>query len=146
MKLATWAKANGLTYLAAWKRYKAGTLPVRAWKGDTGAILIDPGSTGTCIYVRIDAGHDNVTSLLDKAEEACSKFCRSRKWKIDRIFKETGSGKDDQRLQLIRMLESKPTRIVTLNPDCLAEQKFGQEFLSVLLPQLGCELVYINKK
>jgi putative resolvase len=144
MKLAAWAKDNGLSYLAAWKRYKAGTLPVRARKGDTGAIIVDPLSTGTCIYVRASSKAQQVE--LERAQKACERFCRQRRWKVSKVIKEYGLGSDDQQPELLRLLESKPTRIVVVRAGHLADEKHGRKFLEALLPQVGCDLVYVEEQ
>lgn len=144
MKLAAWAKANGLTYLAAWKRYKAGTLPVRAWKGDTGAILVDPATRGLVIYLRVDSEAER--EKLKMAREDCERYCNKRKWRVEAVIEEIGDGKSDLRSDFLELLDSKPTRIVTWKPDMLAETGYGIQFLERLLPQAGCEIVYVESE
>jgi putative resolvase len=141
MKLAAWAKANGLTYLAAWKRYKAGTLPVRAWKGDTGAILVDPATRGLIIYLRVDSEAES--GELKLARENCERYCNRRKWRVEEVIEEIGDGHSDERTRFLQALDSKPTRIVTWSPDMLSKAGSGIRFLERLLPQAGCELVYV---
>ncbi len=41
MKLSTWAKNNEMTYQTAWNLFKAGKLPVKAYKLPTGTIIIE---------------------------------------------------------------------------------------------------------
>ncbi len=144
MKLAAWAKANGLTYLAAWKRYKAGTLPVRAWKGDTGAILVDPATRGLVVYLRVDSKADS--EELERAREDCERYCNKRKWRIEEVIEEIGDGRRDERSAFLDLLDSKPTRIVTWKPSMLAEVGCGIQYLERLLPQAGCELVYVESE
>lgn len=49
---------------------------------------------------------------------------------------------NDQRRQLIRMLEISPTRIVVEHRDRLT--RFGFNYLSLLLKKLGCEIVVVD--
>jgi predicted site-specific integrase-resolvase len=40
MKLADWARQNGLTYKTAWRMWKTGKLPVRAEQMPTGSVIV----------------------------------------------------------------------------------------------------------
>ena len=40
MKLADWARQNGLTYQTAWRMWKTGKLPVRAEQMPTGSVIV----------------------------------------------------------------------------------------------------------
>jgi putative resolvase len=59
MKLSAWAKANGLTYQTAWRRWRNGKLPVRAEQLPTGTVIVHPPKTPTvdsvAIYARVRA-------------------------------------------------------------------------------------------
>lgn len=41
MKLSTWAKKQGITYVTAWRWFDKGILPVKAIRLPTGTILVD---------------------------------------------------------------------------------------------------------
>ncbi len=41
MKLSTWAKNNNIVYQTAWNLFKAGKLPVKAYKLPTGIIVVE---------------------------------------------------------------------------------------------------------
>ena len=65
MKLTDWAKENGLSYVTAWRMFRAGKLPVRATQLDTGTILVHPEpvvSGGVALYARV-SGSDQRTDL-----------------------------------------------------------------------------------
>ena len=40
MKLSDWAKKQGITYKAAWNRFRDGKLPVRAQQMPAGTIIV----------------------------------------------------------------------------------------------------------
>jgi len=42
MKLADWARQQGIDYKTAYRWFRAGTLPVAAHQLPTGTILVDP--------------------------------------------------------------------------------------------------------
>ena len=53
------------------------------------------------------------------------------------------SGMNDQRLELIRLLNKLPRRIVVEHKDSLT--RFGFNYFELLLAKLGCELVVIDR-
>ena len=59
MKLAAWAKANGLTYQAAWRMWRNGKLPVPAEQLPTGTVIVHPPQTpavdSVAIYTRVSS-------------------------------------------------------------------------------------------
>jgi putative resolvase len=42
MKLATWAKENGISYITAYRWFKSGILPIKSIQMSTGTILVYP--------------------------------------------------------------------------------------------------------
>ncbi len=56
IKLAEWARQNGITYQTAWKWWKAGKLPVPARQMPTGTILVEAPEredVGAVLYARV---------------------------------------------------------------------------------------------
>ncbi len=41
MKLSDWARKQGISYITAWRWFRAGQLPVPAWQLPTGTILVE---------------------------------------------------------------------------------------------------------
>jgi len=57
MKLSEWARKQGISYLTAWRWFKAGQLPVPARQLPTGTILVEePNPEGrTVLYARVSS-------------------------------------------------------------------------------------------
>ena len=55
MKLSAWAKASGLADQTAWRRWRAGKLPVPAEELPTGTVIVHPPKAPTVESVAIDA-------------------------------------------------------------------------------------------
>jgi predicted site-specific integrase-resolvase len=145
MKLSHWAKKQGIAYLTAFRWFKAGKLPARAEQTLTGTILVyeDPvilRSEKTVIYCRV-SNRERKASLDDQASR-CEQFCLANGWAISKVYKEIASGMNDNRKELWKMLETKPSRIVIENKDRLT--RFGFNYLDKLLKESGCEIIVMN--
>ena len=144
MKLSDWARQQGISYITAWRWYKAGKLPVSANKTPSGTILVDPAGTPVpeaWVYCRVSsyAKKDD----LDRQADRCLAFCASRGWEVKQVVKEIASGMNDHRRKLSKLLNSRPSRIVVEHKDRLT--RFGFNYFEQLLPMLGCEVVVMNR-
>jgi len=57
MKLSDWARQQGISYITAWRWFRAGKLPVPARQLPTGTILVEaPRPEGTTVlYARVSS-------------------------------------------------------------------------------------------
>ena len=147
MKLADWAKQQGIAYITAWRWFKYGKLPVPAIKTPTGAILVTidavPASTVAEAWVYCRVSSYEKKGDLDRQAERCLEFCRAAGWAVRQVVKEIASGMNDTRPKLTKLLVARPSRIVVEHKDRLT--RFGFGYFEQLLPMLGCELVVINR-
>lgn len=146
MKLSTWAKQNGITYRTAYSWFKTGNLPVKAEQLSTGTILVYPettskSSTKVFIYTRVST-YERKDCLIGQSDR-CKQFALANGLQVDKVIKEIASGMNDSRPKLVNMLENKPTHIIIENKDRLT--RFGFNYLELLLKQMGCEILVINK-
>jgi len=145
MKLSAWAKKQGITYKTAWNWFKTGRLPVHAFQTPTGTILVEEEqhkvSSQTWIYTRVSS--PNKKDDLERQAQRIAEFCNARGWVIHKTVKEIASGMNDNRPKLHKMLEAKPSKIVVEHKDRLT--RFGFKYIEVLLKQLGCEIVVIQR-
>lgn len=148
MKLSTWAKQNNISYLTAYRWFKAGKLPVSATQTKTGTILIEDKSIFSndiqdekiVIYCRVS--NQSRKKELDYQVKRCEEFCIANGWAIFKTYKEVSSGMNDNRKQFWKMLDSKPTKIIIENKDRLT--RFGFNYLEKLLRNQNCEIITIN--
>jgi predicted site-specific integrase-resolvase len=146
MKLSNWAKQQGIAYQTAWRWFKAGKMPVPCIQTKSGAILVQEAAAsgrdrGTVVYCRVSSHAKK--GDLDRQAERCVAFCGARGWTVDRVVKEIASGMNDQRRKLGLVLKQPPSRLVVEHKDRLT--RFGFSYLDAVLPQLGCDLVVMNR-
>lgn len=113
IKLSQWAKNNSLTYTAAWRMFKNGTLPVKAIQLETGTILIEEGSgidgdlrrsNRAVVYARVSDSRQR--SNCDSQADRLEAYCRGKGYEVVRVVKETASGMNDSRRGLQSIISS----------------------------------------
>lgn len=143
MKLSTWAKKIGISYSAAWKMFKLGRIP-NAYQLDSGTIIVEEKAVRpeyTVTYARVSSS-ENKDNLLRQSKRL-SRFCRAKGWTVDQSVTEVGSGLNDKRRKLSKVLEEgKLTRLVVEHKDRLS--RFGVNYIRILCQHIGCELVIVN--
>lgn len=142
MKLSTYAKIHNIGYRAAWNRFKAGKIP-NAYLDESDHIVI-PDNTElrpvrTAVYARVSSSENrkNLTAQSKRVQE----FCTARGWVVNVVVEECGSGLNDSRKKLEKLLADQTiTRIVVEHKDRLT--RFGFNYIEKLW---AGELVVINE-
>lgn len=143
MRLSEYAKEHGVCYMTAYRWYKAGRIP-NAYISPTGKVFVRDAiklenEGKTIVYCRVSSSQ-NKSNLDTQAERVCA-FCAAKGWKVDEIIKEVGSGLNDTRKGLHKVLADKGVRrIVVEHKDRLT--RFGYNYLKALFPG---EIVVINE-
>lgn len=141
MRLKQWANINGVTYRTAWQHFRTGLIP-GAYKLSTGTIVVpdkqDLHAGVTAVYARVSSS-ENRLNLVSQADRV-SQFCSANGWIVDRVVTECGSGLNDGRPKLMKLLSDKAvSKIVVEHKDRLT--RFGFNYIKSLWPG---ELVVIN--
>jgi putative resolvase len=149
MKLAAWARANGVHPQTAYRWFRQGTMPVPARRLPSGTILVEvPGgnSDGTeqqrvVLYARVSV-HDQRTDL-DRQVARLSAWAAGQGIVVAEVVREVGSGLNGRRPRLRRLLAD-PTvaMIVVEHRDRLA--RFGVEYLEAVLGAQARRLVVLD--
>ena len=148
IKLGDWAKQNGILYHTAWNWFKAGKMPCKTLKTETGTILVevepedDIKAKTDRIYVYARVSSAAKKEDLKSQAALCEQFCLTKGWQVAKTFKEVASGANDNRKMLNAILDSPPDKLVVLYKDRLT--RFGFNYLNKMLSKLGCEIVVIN--
>jgi putative resolvase len=142
MKLSAYAKKLGLSYQTVWNHYKAGLIP-NAKKIPSGIIIIDDEVSGTpertAVYARVSSS-ENKTNLISQSKRV-QDFCTAKGWIVSVVIEECGSGLNDDRKKLQKLLLDKSiTRIVVEHKDRLT--RFGFNYIKKLWHG---EIVVINE-
>lgn len=144
IKLARWAKQQGICYQTAFNWFKQGKIP-DAVQINTGSIFVEVSNeTETpervVIYARVSnqSRKKEIQYQVDRIEE----YCISKGYQVEHVYKEIASGMNDNRIQFWKMLDSKPSLIVIENKDRLT--RFGFRYLQRLLEKQGTRIEVLN--
>jgi putative resolvase len=147
-KLSQYAKLNGITYRSAYNHFKKGLIE-GAYQLPTGTVVI-PDSTDikpkkvehNVTYARVSSSENK--SNLETQSKRLIDFCNAKGWPTHENVIEIGSGVNDSRKKLLKILqEGKATRLIVEHKDRLT--RFGFQFIKELCSRLGCEVVIINE-
>ncbi len=144
MKLAHWAKKQGIAYKTAWLMFRRGQIK-EAYQLPTGTIIVpidipqNKIKEYTVVYARVSSSKNKPN--LEKQAERIAEFCRAKGWVVHQIVKECASGLNDRRPKLLSVLtDSKVTRIVVEHKDRLT--RFGFHYIKELC---NTEIIVINE-
>lgn len=146
MKLSKYAKKQGITYLTANRWYHKGLIK-GAYQTATGTIIIPDKTmtdrTKTIIYARVSSNEQRKTDLETQAQRM-KDFCLANGWAVDEVIKEVGSGLNDNRKKLEKVLKDPHLgRLVVEHRDRLT--RFGFHWFEVLAELQGFEIVVADK-
>ena len=146
MKLSDWAIKNDICYQTAWNMYKQGLIP-NAIKTSTGSIrVVEPVAAKpefVVTYARVSSSENK--SNLESQSERLVEFCVANGWDVDQSIKEIGSGLNDNRAKISKLLaEGRVSKLVVEHKDRLT--RFGFHYIELLCKHIGCELVVINNQ
>lgn len=146
MKLSTWAKQQGICYRTAWRMWKAGMLD--AYQLPTGTIIVRDDKKEqqfpdkVCIYARVSSSENK--SNLDRQAERLKGYAIARGYQIYKTIKEVGSGVNDNRKQLNRLLIDKNYRILIVeHKDRLT--RFGFNYINTWFTDIGKTVEVVNE-
>ncbi|MCS7241818.1 IS607 family transposase [Candidatus Caldatribacterium sp.] len=148
MKLSDWARKMGISYRRAWQMFKDGKLP-NARQLPTGTIVVledqiekeKPFLKEVAIYCRVSS-HENKDNLERQAERL-KEYAMARGYNIKHIVKEVGSGVNDTRPKLIKLLKQKDYGVLLVeHKDRLT--RFGFNYLKLLAEDQGKTIEVVN--
>ena len=148
MKLSVYAQQVGVSYRNAFRWFKSGKIQGRQM--DTGTILItEPISepqtperpVKVTIYTRVSAteNKDNLEGQANRLRD----YCAAKGYPVAWVVKESGSGVNDTRPKLIKLLTDPTVRVIVVeHKDRLT--RFGYNYLEQLLKMQGRRIEVIN--
>ena len=142
--LKDYARDHGIKYRAAWNRFKAGKIP-SAFKDDFGKILIREDKPDRPLkvfcYARVSSSQNK--AKLESQAERIIHFANLSGLPVHSIIKEIGSGLNDERPKLLKILNDiEITHIVVEHKDRLT--RFGFNFLKDWMALRQCQIIVIN--
>lgn len=146
MKLADWARQNGVHPKTALRWYSQGKLPVPARKIGQRTILVElPSGTGerVALYARVSS-HDQRQDL-ERQLGRLVEWAAQRGLQVTQTVAEVGSGMKGSRPKLRRLLADKTVDcIVVEHRDRLA--RLGSEYVEAALLGAGRRLLVVDSK
>ena len=148
MKLSDYAKELGVCYKTAWRMWKNNKIPHPTEQLETGTIIVHVRRKNdfsdhqkVAIYARVSSAENK--DNLERQAERLEQYATVRGYRIVKTVKEIGSGINDKRPKLERLLQEDGYNILLVeHPDRLA--RFGTNYLSVLLARSGVNLEIVN--
>lgn len=143
--LKEYAEDHGIKYRAAWNRFNKGKIP-SAFKDEFGKILIredlpDKPTKVVC-YARVSSSQNKKN--LEGQADRIMKFANLSGLSVHSVIKEVGSGLNDKRPKLLKMLvDSDLTHIVIEHKDRLT--RFGFNYLEKWMASKQCKIIVVNK-
>ncbi len=144
MKLSNYAHQVGVHYRTAWRWFKAGM--IKGYQMDTGTIIITEGDESeypqkVAIYTRVSAAENRPN--LNAQTERLLTYCNAKGYQVHKIVKEVGSGINDNRKKLLKLLfDPTMTVIVVEHKDRLT--RFGFRYIETLLEQQSRRVEVVN--
>lgn len=150
VKLSEYAKLIGYRYITVWKKYKEGKIAPTRKEGNRVLVMIDEDemfplsskNNRVAIYARV-SDNDNKDNLT-RQQERLENYATIRGYRIVKSIKEVGSGLDDNRTKLVKLLAD-PTEYDIL----LVEHKdkltrFGFNYIDTLLKSMNKRVEVAN--
>ena len=146
-KLSIYAKELGITYRTAWSRYKEGLL--NTYVDETNHIYVldnlevskSENSKEIVIYARVSSNKQK--DDLERQAERLQNYAVSNGYIVKKVIKEIGSGLNDNRQKLIKLLQENDWNILLIeNKDRLT--RFGFNYIETLLKALNKQIVVVN--
>ncbi len=144
MKLADWAREQGISYKTAFRLFQTGKLPCRSEQYVTGTIIVYPNAPKTkavAIYGRVSSGDQKED--LGRQVQRLREYCAAKGWTVNKEVTDIGSGLNDGRKGILKLLADKTvTTIVVEHRDRL--MRFGSEMVIAALEAEGRHLEVVN--
>lgn len=145
MKLADWARQQGIDYKTAYRWFRSGILPIPSRQLPTGTVLVDPplsAATGAVLYARVSSADQKAD--IDRQLARLVVFAGKSDLSVTGTITEIGSGLNGKRPRLLKVL-SDPTikTLVVEHRDRLA--RFGTEYIEAALRATGRQLVVVDQ-
>ena len=147
MKLSEYATKHNVTYRTAYNHFTRGLIK-DAYQLETGTIvipdnsqIINSKSEYVITYARVSSSENK--DNLESQSKRLIDYCNANGWKTNENLKEIGSGLNDKRPKLLKVLkEGKATKLVVEHKDRLS--RFGSTYIDEACKHFNCDVIYIN--
>lgn len=148
MKLADWARQEGIDYKTAYRWFQAGILPLPSTQLPTGTILVHPPlpknpevTKKAALYARVSS-HDQKEDLQRQLARLVE-YATNNSFNVVETASEIGSAFNGNRKKLLGLLKNKDIDVIIVeHKDRLS--RFGVEYIQALLETSGRKIVIVE--
>jgi putative resolvase len=153
MRLLDYAEKVGVQYRTAWNQFHRGEI-AGAYQLPSGVIVVPDEAlpdykpdivslpNKVAIYTRVSSSENK--DNLDRQAERLQEYSIAKGYQIAKIIKEVGSGVNDNRRQLNKLLQDKSyNRLIVEHKDRLT--RFGFNYLELLFKEQGRTIEVVNE-
>ena len=145
MKLAEWARRNGVHPQTAYRWFREGTMPVPARRLPSGTIMVevtdDARQGRVVVYARVSSADQRAD--LDRQVARVTAWVTGRDMAVARVVTEVGSALNGRRKKFLGLLRDPAvSRIVVEHRDRFA--RFGAEYVEAALAAQGRRLMVVD--
>jgi len=142
MKLAEWARRNGVHPQTAYRWFREGTMPVLARRLPSGTIMVDVADIAVqgqvVVYARVSSADQGAD--LDRQVARVTCWATARQMSVSRVVTEVGSALSGRRMKFLGPLcDPDVATIVVEHRDRSA--RFGAEYVEAALSAQGRRLL-----
>ena len=145
-KLKDYANKHNITYRTAYNHFKKGLIE-NAYQLPSGTIVISDSNEFIkkpeyiVTYARVSSSQNKIN--LESQSKRLIDYCNANGWNTHENIQEIGSGLNDNRQKLFKILSSgKPTKLIIEHKDRLT--RFGFNYIRLLCNHIKCDLIIIN--
>lgn len=145
VKLSQYAKMSRVSVRTLWRRINDGSLPII--KSETGRVFVEiedevkPYKLNVCVYARVSSSENKAN--LERQKERLISYCNANGYNVSQIVTEIGSGLNDERKKLEKVLLDKSINLIVVeHKDRLA--RFGLNYIQKLLALDNRKIEIIN--
>lgn len=144
-KISEYAKLNKVGYRTIWNWIKLNKVQIE--RTTTGRVMIivedDDIKESVAVYCRVSSSENK--DNLERQKERVLNYCAAKGYQIDKVIIEIGSGLNDNRQKLEKLLlDPSITKIVVEHSDRFS--RFGMNYIQKLLTMQGRIIEIINKQ
>jgi putative resolvase len=145
VKLAEWARRNGVHPQTAYRWFREGTMPVPARRLPSGTIMVDvvgdDAQGQVVVYARVSSADQRAD--LDRQVARVAAWVTGQDMAVSRVVTEVGSALNGRRKKFLGLLRDPDvTTIVVEHRDRFA--RFGAEYVEAALAAQGRRLLVVD--
>jgi putative resolvase len=145
MKLAEWARRNGVHPQTAYRWFREGTMPVPARRLPSGTIMVEVADTApqgqVVVYARVSSADQRAD--LDRQVARVTAWATGQNMVVSRVVTEVGSALNGRRKKFLGLLRDPDvTTVVVEHRDRFA--RFGAEYVEAALSAQGRRLLVVD--